>query len=32
MEARMTRTIYVSGMFRHDDEATVNVLDHGLLS
>src|SRR5689334_21561478 len=27
----MARTIYVSGTFRSDEEATVNVLDHGLL-
>ena len=27
----MARTIYVSGRFRSDEEATVNVLDHGLL-
>jgi branched-chain amino acid aminotransferase len=27
----MARTIYVSGKFRGDEEATVNVLDHGLL-
>jgi branched-chain amino acid aminotransferase len=27
----MTRTIYVSGKFRSDEDATVNVLDHGLL-
>ena len=27
----MARTIYVSGTFRGDEDATVNVLDHGLL-
>ena len=27
----MASTIYVSGRFRSDEEATVNVLDHGLL-
>src|SRR6266550_2715770 len=27
----MARTIYVSGTFRSDGEAVVNVLDHGLL-
>src|SRR6185436_4843073 len=27
----MARTIYVSGRFRSDEEASVNVLDHGLL-
>jgi branched-chain amino acid aminotransferase len=27
----MARTIYVSGTFRSDEDATVNVLDHGLL-
>jgi len=27
----MARTIYVSGSFRSDEQATVNVLDHGLL-
>lgn len=27
----MARTIYVSGTFCSDEEATVNVLDHGLL-
>lgn len=27
----MAPTIYVSGRFRGDEEATVNVLDHGLL-
>src|SRR5262245_14762501 len=27
----MAATIYVSGRFRSDEEATVNVLDHGLL-
>src|SRR5260221_9073157 len=27
----MARTIYVSGKFRSDEDATVNVLDHGLL-
>jgi len=31
MEAGMTGTIYVSGEFRRDDAATINVLDHGLL-
>jgi branched-chain amino acid aminotransferase len=31
MEARMTRTIYVNGSFKRDEEAAVNVLDHGLL-